>query len=510
MKHLTHLITVFALISLLMVSCQSEKPQEPLTWESLKKEEKTPEWFKDAKLGIYFHWGVYSVPAYANEWYPHWMYYGHPDHQLAKRVYDYHVENYGPLGTFDYHDFVPLFKAENFDAGEWADLFQKTGARFSGPVAQHHDGFAMWDSEVNPWNVADKGPRRDITGLLYDELDKRGIKTIATFHHAKLRQRYKDDPEHWAGKSADFFYDSHFPYHPDLVTSTTDPELRYLYGNLEMDEFHDYWLNQIKEVVDNYSPDIIWFDSWLDEIPEDYRQRMVAHQFEAGTKNNKETMVAYKQEDLPSDIGTLDIEQGGKTEISEDYWLTDITISDGSWCYTHDLKYKEADLIIRNMIDVWSKKGIVLLNVSPRADGIIPEEQVEILNVLGDWISRHEEAVYATRTYTMFGYGNAEIVDGHFGGQAATIEYDSSDFRFTVPVTGDGLYIYSLGLPEANASLKVENTFQTFNPEDIERVYVVGSNAEVSWDVDGEILILQTPDESEMNPIATVFRVVVN
>ena len=160
------------------------------SWESLSKHNEAPEWFKDAKLGIYFHWGVYSVPAFGSEWYPRNMY------RPSRKEFKHHLETYGRQSEFGYHDFVPMFKAENFDAEEWVDLFQKAGARFAGPVAEHHDGFSMWDSKVNPWNAKNMGPKRDITGELAKAIRKRGMKLITTFHHARLLQRGTnlDDP----------------------------------------------------------------------------------------------------------------------------------------------------------------------------------------------------------------------------------------------------------------------------------------------------------------------------
>ena len=154
------------LIALLAACSGPKKPEvtdpDPYAadWESLSKHNASPDWFRDAKLGIYFHWGVYSVPAYGSEWYPRQMHFENHD------IYRHHVETYGHPSEFGYHDFVPMFTAENFDAEEWAELFQKAGARFAGPVAEHHDGFSMWDSEVSPWNVADMGPKKDITGEL--------------------------------------------------------------------------------------------------------------------------------------------------------------------------------------------------------------------------------------------------------------------------------------------------------------------------------------------------------
>ncbi|WP_167607566.1 alpha-L-fucosidase [Maribellus sediminis] len=493
-----------------LINCSSKQTKQEVnvyepTWESLAQHNSQPEWFKDAKLGIYFHWGIYSVPAFSSEWYPAWMYYTKLEKEhWGAEIRDYHVKNYG--ADFDYHDFIPLFKAEHFNAAEWADLFQNAGAKFAGLAAQHHDGFAMWDSEINPWNAADMGPEKDIAGELLSELKKRDMKTIATFHHARNLQRYANDSVHWAN-SGQVGFDSHFAYDPNGITSTKDEKLKYLYGNIPVNEFHDRWLGQVNEVVDKYAPDMIWFDSWLDMVPEEYRQKMVAHHYNTALKRGQEPITFYKQEDLPDSVALLDIEQGGKTEISEKYWLTDITISDGSWCYTNGLKYKKADLIIRNMIDVWSKKGVVLLNVSPMANGIIPQEQQDVLLTIGEWIKKHKEAVYNTRVHSVFGYGIAEFEKGHFGGQSATMKYTKDDVRFAKSKDGNTLYVYLLGLPDSGKEIGLEHVFETNPGQNIKRVSVVGSGEELKWSASENKLTLTTPSAEAMDEIATVFKV---
>lgn len=494
-------------VSLSLTACKKETASEGTptfdeTWESLSTVDREPEWFKDAKFGIYFHWGVYSVPAYSSEWYPRWMY--APGRTgWGGNVFDFHEKTFGPVSQFNYHDFIPMFTAEHFNAREWAELFKKSGARFAGPVAQHHDGFAMWNSKINPWNAKDMGPKKDILGELFAELKKNDMKTIATFHHERLGQRYATDTAKWAKNTPDPGDDSHFPYHPDYVTSTTDPKLRLLYGNMPVDEFYDYWLNQVNEVVDNYAPDIIWFDSWLDKIPESYRQKMVAHHFNAATARGQKPIVAYKQEDLPANVGILDIEQGGKTEISDDYWLTDITLSHHSWCYINGQTYKTPDLVVRNMIDVWSKRGVVLLNISPKADGTIPEEQRNVLAAIGKWIDRHKEAIYETRAYTIYGYGEAAFKKGHFGGQSATTEYSEKDIRFTVSKDNKHLYVFALGLPAPNSPLTIRAGLKS----SVKSVSVVGSGKELEWSETENGLVVTTPGASDMNELATVFKV---
>ena len=199
----------------------AETVYEP-TWESLQKHP-VPKWFADAKFGIYAHWGVYSVPAYDSEWYPRKMY------LEDDPVYSYHVQTYGDPSEFGYKDFIPQFQASNFDPDQWADLFVRAGAKFAGPVAEHHDGFSMWASKINRWNAADMGPRRDVVGELVKALRNRDLKIITSFHHAHNIQGYYPQKEGW---------DTADPQYGDLYGFFKDPRL-----GLER------WQAKIKEVI---------------------------------------------------------------------------------------------------------------------------------------------------------------------------------------------------------------------------------------------------------------------
>ncbi len=492
-------------IVMLVFSCkQSEQTNEPATdtktyeanWESLAKHTANPEWFHDSKLGIYFHWGVYSVPAFGSEWYPHHLY------QERSEYVKFHEENYGKLETFGYHDFIPMFKAENFDAEDWADLFKTAGAKFAGPVAQHHDGFAMWDSEINPWNSADMGPKKDITGEIITALKNRGLKTMTSFHHARLRQRHNGDSSKWKT------YNSHYAYHSDYHTSSDDEKLRKFYGNMPQAEFDQYWLDQINEVVDKYSPDMLWYDVWLNHIAEDKVQEMSAYFLNNGLKTGQEPVLVAKHSDLPKTMSILDLEQGGKKDVSESVWMTDITVSDkGSWCYTNGQVYKSPELLLRNMIDVWSKNGVVLLNVSPMADGTINKEQRDLLTNVGGWLDTYGEAVYGTRPFYKYGFGHAKATDSKHDGQSAKVEYTVGDVRYTVSKDKKTLYIFLLGKPTAgdNIVLKSFNDIKYGPYSPIKRIVELKSGKELKWEKSEQAYSFTVPDV-EYSQLANVFK----
>lgn len=398
-------------------------------WESLRKHPDAPEWFRDAKLGIYFHWGVYAVPAFGSEWYPRNMF------LKGNSVNKHHLATYGEPDEYGYERFVDQWKTPNFDAGEWAELFRRTGARFAGPVAEHHDGFSLWRSSVTPWNSVTKGPKRDLLGELTEALRDQGLKTIATFHHA--RNYYG----HFDGMAKDY------------PKAMSDPEVAYLYGQMPQEDFHGLWLGKLKEVIDQYQPDIIWFDSWLDRIPESYRQQFAAYYLNQAASWGREVVIVRKQNDLPIEFTVLDHEKSRESKTSPRVWMTDDTISTGSWCYTRNLKIKSAAKVIHALIDTVAKNGVVLLNISPQADGTIPEDQREVLLAIGDWLDIHGEAIYATRPWNTFGEGPTVEPEGGFSDHAKflKLEYSDKDIRYTQSKDGKTLYAFTLGWPGKEA-----------------------------------------------------------
>lgn len=476
-------------------------------WESLSQHNEEPEWFKDAKLGIYFHWGVYSVPAYGGEWYPRWM------HFEGNNTYEHHLEKYGHPSEFGYHDFVPMFKAEKFNADEWADLFLKAGARFAGPVAEHHDGFSMWDSDATPWNSMDKGPKRDITGELKESITDRGMKFITTFHHAKHLQRYKGkEAEEMANNEDNVgrrYRHSHYPLFPGMPPAMDNPELNYLYGNIPEEEWlEEVWLGKLTEVVDKYQPDIMWFDSWLDQIPDTLRRRFCAYYLNAADKLGKEVVIVRKQDDLPLNCSVDDLEKSRKNKMGEKAWMTDETISKGSWCYTDNLEIKASIDVLHVLIDIVSKNGVLLLNISPMADGTIPPEQQKVLLDMGEWLDKYGEAIYNTRPWYTFGEGPTIEPEGHFSNHSAflKVKYSAADIRYTT--LGSTVYAIFLGQPETGKKLLLES-FATDNPDriiSVKDVSLAGTEENLTWELTDAGLSVQMP-EAGLDEMAVVLKI---
>ncbi|MFS4466681.1 alpha-L-fucosidase [Maribacter sp. 2210JD10-5] len=478
---------------------KTETPEYTEDWASLGKHNESPEWFKDSKLGIYFHWGLYSVPAYKTEWYPRWMHF--KDHD----IYKHHVEKYGDPSEFGYHDFAPMFKAEKFNADAWAQLFKDAGAQFAGPVAEHHDGYSMWDSDITPWNTMDTGPKRDITGELEKAIKGKGMKFITAFHHAKNLQRSTT-----LGEQVD---NSHFPYFKDMPPSSNDPDLQLMYGNIEPEKWYqDVWFGKMKEVIDKYHPDIMWFDYVLGDIPEKYRKEFAAYYLNDANNRDEEVVIVRKQHDLPLNMSVEDLEQARKNEIGTKTWMTDATISDGSWCYTEDLGVKPAQDVLHMLIDIVSKNGVLLLNVSPKADGTIPENQKEGLLKMGTWLKKYGEAIYGTEAWYTFGEGPTKEPEGHFENHEAFMKltYSNKDIRYT---TKDyDIYGIVLGATKPNSELVLESFAKEkiLDAPSIESVSFLGSDEKIDWNYDEEKgLTLKTPSKV-IDEMGTVIKVTIS
>ena len=490
-------------------------------WKSLARHKQAPEWFRDSKFGIYFHWGPYAVPAFGNEHYPRTMY-GHVSGKPPKpkkaatkgigfqtyREHEFHIRTYGQPKDFEYHNLFPLFTAQSFNAEEWADLFFLAGAKFAGPVAMHHDGFAMWDSAVTPWNSMAIGPRRDIVGEMARAIRKRQMKFITTFHHAKVGRAAEGDPDkhrwHYLGREKYLEREA-----PEKIGSD-DESLQKLYGTMPWPKFLQMWQALLAEVIDNYEPDLIWFDSWLDRIPEISRKEFLAEYLNAAKEWNKDVVVTYKQEDLPADVGVVDYEKGRLDDLTNYAWLTDDTISagpwttTGSWSYTEELDIKSAKVLLHTLIDIVSKNGNLLLNISPTADGTIPNEQRESLLGMGTWLRANGEAIYGTRPFRTYGEGPKRLTSsGHFVEMSG--EYTSENIRFTQK--GTTVFAIQLGWPGSRKQVQIKSLGRgTLKDRVITRVSVVDSPESIEWECQDEALFITAPSVAPNN-FAICYRI---
>jgi alpha-L-fucosidase len=447
-------------------------------WESIRSHYAVPEWFRDAKFGIFIHWGPYAVPAFMGEKYPPAIY-QQSRNSAGMNPWRYHREIYGCPSEFGYKDFIPMFKAEKFDAKEWAELFKNSGARYVVPVAEHHDGFAMYKSAHTRWNSADMGPGRDVLGELAVEVKKRGMKFGASSHFALNWQYYKKDSANW---------DTNDQRYSDLYSKRKHGE--------DIDkpsrEFLDFWWNRTTDIIDNYRPDILWFDFGIDKPAfSAFHPEILAYYYNKGLEWDKEVVFQAKNfhyESFPEDLIVLDIERGRMGDINKFPWQTDTSVGHISWGYIKHENYKSPDYLIDELIDIVSKNGCLLLNIGPKADGSIPEETETILLNIGDWLKKNGEAIYDTRPWKIYGEGPTKPNTGHHSerkNKAGT----SKDFRFT---TKNGvLYVIGLSWPDnGNFIIKSLAKNNELENRDIKNITYLGGSSSLKWQQTKEGLIL--------------------
>jgi len=452
-------------------------------WESLANYS-APKWYEDAKFGIFIHWGLYSVPAFGNEWYPRNMYLrGTPE-------FEHHVKTYGPQSRFGYKDFIPLFKAEKFDPDAWATLFRKAGARFVLPVAEHHDGFAMYDTSLSKWNAVRMGPKRDLIGELATAIQKEGLHFGLSSHRAENWWYYgggkEFDSDVRRGRQSDFYG----PAQPSI----DNHEYRQHRKSLPMpdDAFLKNWLARSCEIVDKYQPEIVWFDWWIQHFSFDpYLRKFAAYYYNRAQQWKRAVAINYKYDAFPEGTAVFDVERGQLKGIRRLFWQTDTSVSKNSWGFVKNHDYRTATSLIHDLIDIVSKNGALLLNIGPRPDGTIPEPEQKLLTEIGDWLSINGEAIYGTRPWKICGEGPTEIVEGAFN-DVNRSEFSSKDIRFTRK--GNKLFAVALGWPvNGKLSIHALATGAKDIPEKIRRIELIGSPTPLSWKQDRMALTINLP-----------------
>ncbi|MEM1445093.1 MAG: alpha-L-fucosidase [Planctomycetota bacterium] len=445
-------------------------------WDSIRSRYRCPDWFRDDKFGIFVFWGPACVPQVSNDKYGAWMYtkdYA-PD---GIKVREYHEKHFGHPSKFGYKDFFPRFTMERYDPAAWVELFKSSGARYIVPVAEMHDGYAMYASKHTRWNVVDVGPKRDVMRPLVDECRKHGLKVGLSSHYALNREFFpKWDPT----------FDTNDPQYADLYGEPCDP------NDPPTQTFLDHWWDRTTDIVEQYEPDILWFDFGLDKpgfAP--VHKKILAYYYNKGLEWGKEVVFQDKNmnfDSFPEDLIVLDIERGRLTDSSPHPWQTDTAVGKVSWTYIVNENYKSSAFLIGEFVDIVSKNGNLLLSIGPKADGTIGDDEARILRDFGDWLSVNGEAIYGTRPWKIFGegptvYGTEKLPEHQFKHNHHTEYFDvepgPSDFRFTTK--GDTLFAFALGWPDDHRF--VITSLRQGNPHDtrpVAKVELLGSPGGVS------------------------------
>ena len=487
-------------------------PFQP-TWESLRDHYRTPAWFNQAKFGIFIHWGLYSIPARINEWYIRHMY----TSDVA-----WHTSHYGPPDKFGYKDFIPLFTVPRYHPEDWASLFAKAGARYVIPVAEHHDGFAMWKSDLTPWNAGNMGPRRDLIGELAAAVRRQNL----IFGLSNHRMEHHD-----------FAYPaSGGPGLPPIEkTDQFDPRYAGFYGppipgdmnaGNASSAFQADWLARVQEQIDKYHPQMIYFDNGIN--PRDYdavKLRAAAYLYNRAREWGQGATLATK--DVAYLFGSVqDFEKqqrAPKWIYPAAGWQVDDAIG-STWGYTDGMSVRTAESVLRELVEIASQGGNLLLNISPMGDGSIPEVQQKALLAIGDWLRINGEAIYGSHPWTLMGEGPSvptEVPGDWKGGSTAVpgpplkrptpVEPTEADFRFTTSSTSSSTeqHLFAIGY-KYPAVTKPEAKIRSLSSSraKVERVTLLAApSAPLKFEQTAEALAVTLPAQAKSDGLPYVLRI---
>lgn len=361
-----------------------------------------------------------------------------------RKEFLHHRENWGDQKSFGYKDFIPLFKVENFDPDQWVRIFKDAGARYVVPVAEHHDGFAMYDTAFNRWNAVNMGPKTDVMGRLKAACEKQGLQFCASSHRAEhyffmnLGRACDSDVNDEA--YADFYGPAVYREEFNAENMSPTTETPSAIGPTE--EWLTDWMVRTCEFIDRYQPKLIYFDWWIQNHTfKPYLKKIAAYYYNRAAQWGVEVTMNYKREAFPPGVATFDVERGALTGISPVPWQTCTAIGKNSWGYTTNNEFKTSRQVICDLIDIVSKNGMLLLNVGPKADGTFTPEETQVLSDLGNWLKVNGEGIYDTVPWKWFGEGSVNAEAGFFmdGDEKA---YTPEDFRFTYK--GGCVYAFQL------------------------------------------------------------------
>ncbi|HUZ04191.1 MAG TPA: alpha-L-fucosidase, partial [Acidobacteriaceae bacterium] len=447
---------------------------------------KVPEWYKDAKFGIFIHWGLTSVPAYEG-WYARDMY------MKGSRAYKHQIATYGPLDKFGYKDFIPMFKAEHFEPSAWARLFKGSGAKYVVPVFEHHDGFAMYDSGLSDWTVVKMGPHRDTGGELEKAVRAEGLHFGASSHRlahdffmGEGRQEVSDvnDPKYAA------FYGPAHAWHAPESDNSLVSDFTYL-----STAFANDWLARSAEIVEKYHPDIMYFDWWIGQPGlRNQLTKFAAFYYNDSLKYGDHVgVINYKYYAMHEHSAVLDLERGELGSIRPLPWQTDTSLGNKDWFYNTHEAYKTPDFVVHELIDIVSKNGNLLMDIGPRPDGTIPEEVQQTLLTIGGWLKVNGDAIYGTRPWKIYGEGPTKAAGGSFN-DAKTAKYTPADFRFTTK--GATLYAIEMDWPTDGETVIHALGTNAATTEKVQSVTLLGLKGKLKFQQEADGLHIQLPAQN--------------
>ncbi len=459
-------------------------PFQP-TMESLKAYT-CPTWFRDAKFGIWAHWGPQSVPM-EGDWYARGMY------EPGNRQYHDHLARYGHPSEFGYKEIIPLWKAEKWDPDRLMRLYKKAGAKYFVSMGSHHDNFFLWNSKLHDWNSVKMGPHRDVVGDWQKAAHKYGLKFGVSEHLGAsftwFQSSHRADP---SGPKAGVPYDGANPKWWDLYHFPAEPGDTGWYSTNP--RWQQQWYNEVQELVDNYHPDLLYTDGGV-PFGNDVGRSMIAHFYNASAaRHHGRVEAVYTCKQSSEGRWVEDLERGVMAGADPHPWQTDTSI--GDWFYNRNWKFRPVSWVVHTLVDNVSKNGNLLLNVVQRPDGSLDPEVETMLAQLADWTAVHGEAIYGTRPWLIYGEGAAKAQGGAFKEDTA---YSADDIRFTAK--GKTLYALALGWPSTNRlTIRSLAASPGASAHRISRVQLLGYKGKLTWTQTADGLTVQLPS----TPVSTL------
>ena len=475
------------------------------TRESLKSYQ-VPSWFRDAKFGIWAHWGPQSA-AEAGDWYARNMY------MQGSDQYKYHVEHYGHPSKFGFKDVISTWKGEAFDPDYLVGLYKKAGAKYFVSMGVHHDNFDLWDSKHTRWNAVKMGPKRNIVQAFRQAAERHSLRFGVSDHlwisYKWFAVSHMSDKQ---GPFAGISYDGTEPQNSDLYHSYSDPKL--VTDKLDWDEsgipetWKEHWFLRVKDLIDQSQPDYLYSDG---AIPfQNHGLRLAAHLYNSSAKRHgghtEAVYLSKREEDCAVGTCVLDHERGVLDTISPNPWQSDTCV--GNWHYARGIPYKSPKFVIDMLVDVVSRNGNLMLNFPLPNSGMLDERELAILSEITDWMRVNGEAIYATRPWKISGVGPgtqkaATTKETNFN-EGTRRNLTAEDVRFTTK--GDALYAFVMGLPEKQVLVAPLAKNGNSGMGKIVNVELLGYAGKVDWSQGDTGLKIAVPENKPCRHVL-VFKV---